>query len=73
MSRESDIQVLINEVINIELVDIYDHNKDVTDWLCPFCYEKFKWSPGDINKTPTIMNIEHSKDCAYLIAKDLAT
>lgn len=64
--REKDIQDLCNQVLNASPNSRYNPNGADTS-TCPFCYENV------YNMDALIGEIKHSKDCAYLIAKDLSS
>lgn len=70
MTREDDINTLINAVINIPSVIHYRPNH-ADESTCPFCH-KTKYFAGNQNE-PDMSEIEHDVNCAYLIAKDLNT
>lgn len=63
--REKDIQNLCTKVLNATPNIQYTGNGDWT--ICPFCCVSVHYEEEDISK------LEHDKDCAYLIAKDLST
>ncbi len=60
MSREQDIRSVCEQVLEASL----DINQETHYAWCPFCSE-MKRGPDHISE------INHSQDCAYLIAKDL--
>lgn len=63
--REKDIQELCNQVLNATPNIQYAHNGNWTQ--CPFCSVNIHQEEEEMGK------LEHDQDCAYLIAKDLAT
>ncbi len=64
--REKDIQELCNQVLGASPAVYYNPN-GADDTTCPFCGECVYNSKGNM------LEIKHSIDCAYLIAKDLST
>lgn len=63
-NREDDIQELCRQVLNATL-------EVNSDWeaFCPFCGN----SGFNVLYVDEIKDIKHEPNCAYLIAKDLAT
>lgn len=61
--REKDIQALCDGVLSSGIESTGDYGQG---GQCPFCLKDCRW---DAN----IRNIEHERDCIYLIAKDLST
>lgn len=64
--REKDVLKLCEGVLNASPATYYNPN-GADDSTCPFCYGKVHYADADISE------IKHSKNCAYLIAKDLST
>ena len=64
--REGDILELCKAVVNVSPNSHYNPNGADTS-TCPLCHEQVYYMYADIKDIP------HSKDCAYLIAKDLST
>ena len=63
--REKDIQELCSQVLNTTPNIHYGSNGDLT--ICPFCGASVDYEEDEIKE------LNHEKDCAYLIAKDLST
>jgi hypothetical protein len=70
MTREDDINKLIDAVLEISAV-FFDNPNGAYEVSCPFC-GGIKYFGGNVS-TPTMTDIKHDLNCAYLIAKDLNT
>ena len=71
MSRQKDIQRIIDEVLETEL-EFFDNSNGGYDYTCPFCYASI--CIGGHIKSPTMHTIVHDTDnCIWLIAKNLNT
>lgn len=68
--REKDIQKLCEEVLNISTI-FWDNPNGPYESKCPFCFETIEYGGGYKGDT-SMSGIDHSLDCAYLIAKDLS-
>lgn len=64
--REKDILELCRQIINMN-TPVYYNSNGPDETSCPFCCKKIHNDSGEIS------DIEHSSNCAYLIAKDLST
>ena len=64
--RERDVLELCKGVLSTFSTTYYNPNGP-DDSTCPFCHERVYHADADISE------IKHSKDCTYLIAKDLST
>ena len=65
MSRESDINDLCDQVLNMSL-KFWDNPNGGYEYTCPLCFETAV-NIDDLEKFP------HSLTCGYFIAKDLKT
>ena len=70
MTREQDIQTLINTVLAMTPT-FYDNPNGAYEFTCPLC-NGGKDIGGD-TPYPTMDDINHDTDCAWLVAKDLNT
>ena len=69
--REKDIQILCQSVLEMSS-DFWDNPNGAYESTCPFCYAKdYRGGGGAIQAS--MSELDHKKDCAYLIAKDLST
>lgn len=68
--RETDVQKLCLAVLEAS-PNWWDNPNGAYESTCPFCYATVY--TGSINSMPSISEIKHKLDCAYLIAKDLST
>jgi len=64
IQREVDIQSLANAVLSCGIESTGDSG---SGGQCPFCYKSCAWNANSLSE------IEHERDCAVLIAKDLTT
>ena len=72
MSREDDIQALINGVLELgETADYYESDYR-WEYTCPLCYANID-AYSISNAKEAMKEIPHEHDCIYLIAKDLNT
>lgn len=62
--REKDIQLLCSAILNMDIQSTGDYGSGAQ---CPFCYKDCRWDANNVNE------IEHEKNCAVLIARDLST
>lgn len=69
MSREDDIQRIIDDIVNTT-TEFWDNPNGGYEYSCPYCYSKVVVG---CKARPTMKDINHSLDCIYLIAKDLNT
>ncbi len=64
--REKDVLTLVKGILNVN--PTFNCNPNGADtYECPFCLKE------SYKKKSSLNDIEHSKDCIYLIAKDLST
>lgn len=63
-AREKDIQELCKQVKDSAVIP---ECGDCGYTMCPLCCGNGPWNADDLSE------IEHEKNCAYLIAKDLST
>ena len=63
MSREKDIQELCKQILEMSVLNTGDFGRG---GACFICGAECSWKDS-------MNEIEHKKDCAYLIAKDLNT
>jgi len=68
--REKDIQTLCKAVLDVS-PEFWDNPNGPYEYTCPFCRQQIMQGGG--HPSPSISDIPHSPDCAYLIAKDLST
>lgn len=64
--RQQDILKLCEAVLQMPPERYYNPNGS-DESTCPMCFKKVYNCSSDIS------DIDHSKDCGYLIAKDLST
>jgi len=65
IAREIDIQKVVSQIADSG-IDYYDNPCGYDIYKCPFCGEH-----GRPYQKETMQTIQHSKDCIWLIAKDL--
>jgi hypothetical protein len=63
-----DIQALINGVSVMDPT-FYDNPNGPYEMTCPFCYGNIEY--GGNRSNPTMVELPHTKDCIWLIAKKL--
>lgn len=68
--READVRKLCRAIIATG-TSFWDNPNGPYESSCPFCSGVIKY--GGNETTPTMSDIKHDADCAWLIAKDLMT
>ena len=69
--REKDIIKLCEAVLNTS-PEYWDNPNGAYEATCPFCHaEEHRGGGGEI--WAKMSELDHSSNCAYLIAKDLST
>jgi hypothetical protein len=63
--REKDLQKLCKAILDDNYSRYHENDRDGEYWECPFC--------GNESSKPTLEEMPHNPNCAYLIAKDLST
>jgi hypothetical protein len=70
MTREQDVQKLIDSVLEVE-PDFYDNPNGGYEYTCPFCFAEVSVGGGS---NISMADLKHDpKECAWLIARDLNT
>lgn len=70
MTREEDIQKVIDGILNIT-PNFWDNPNGGYEYSCPFCNGEKTIEGNEL--PPTMKDIEHDIDCIWLIAQDLNT
>ena len=70
-AREKDIQKLCKAVLEISSCS-YDNPNGAYETTCPLC-SAIEYRCGGGSPFASMQELNHDKDCAYLIAKDLST
>lgn len=69
--REKDIQALCDAVLYMS-ADYWDNPNGGYESKCPFCHASESRGGGG-RIWASMSELDHKKDCAYFIAKDLST
>lgn len=70
--REKDIIKLCEAVLN-KSPKYWDNPNGAYETSCPFCYATEYRGGSDGTVWANMSDLEHTQECAYLIAKDLST
>lgn len=62
--RISDVRAISLAIIDKGVESTGDYG---SGGQCPFCYKDCAWNASSLN------DIEHERDCAFLVAKDVMT
>lgn len=71
-NREKDIQSVCTAVLSMSPI-MWDNPNGPYETTCPFCEATIHRGGGLNGGFATMQDLFHSQDCAYIIAKDLAT
>jgi len=64
--RSEDVVKIVGAILEVS-PDFWDNPNGPYTYTCPFCEEQ-SYSYGD-----DMNDINHGKDCAYIVAKDMST
>ena len=70
MEREDEIRDLCGQVLKMS-PEFWDNPNGAYEHTCPFCRVTVRTGGNQID--PSIKDLPHEPDCAYLIAKSLMT
>tara|TARA_R110000772_G_scaffold200837_1_gene311297 strand:- start:61 stop:294 length:234 start_codon:yes stop_codon:yes gene_type:complete len=70
--REKDVLQLCKAVLDVS-AECWDNPNGAYETTCPFCYTKDYRGGSSSSFCASMSELDHTSDCAYLIAKDLST